>query len=394
LLSFKAQSQLLFTPLEPFPGFARDDALAVQHEQNIYAGFGLAQGFFYVNDWWQYNLPMQKWTRLPNAPLAPQQYLRSFIIKDSLYVYGGTNGSQPQNATHAFWRYAFHQQEWKKLKKPPFEPRWAGIAFSAENFGYLGLGFNGEQNFKDFWQYNPYQDSWLPLPNFEGAARGKCIGVANLKEGMVAGGLEENDTALVFHEDIWHWSFENNSWYKSKTALPKAAAYFYASAIADGFLFGGGFTLNDTGGNVTLQEVYHYSGVSQRLEMLGELPKPFRRGGNLIKSSTNGFHLLWGLDSDLMRTNNFYQLDWQKKQPSQASFFPNPVIGPKAWLQSRPVRYWQIFSAQGKLVRRQHFNNRNDFRVFNAAGLEPGLYYLQLHYWNNQPFETLKISIL
>gem|GEM_PF-3184586 len=390
-LYFPVYGQLHFSDLPFFPGTARDDAVAVVHNHTLYCGFGLVQGFFYENDWWQFDLTTQEWTSLPDAPLSPQQYLRFFVIGDNLYLYGGTNGSRPENATHEFWRFSFNTQKWKPLQVPPFEPRWAGVGFSQDNYGYLGLGFNGDQNFKDFWQYQPQKDSWLRLPDFGGKPRGKCLGVASLKEGLVAGGLNEESNTLDFLKDIWHFNFKTKTWEQSAAELKQEGAYFYSTALANGFLLGGGYYADSSTGPEFLKKMQYYSGLNQKIEVIGTLPQNFGRGGSLVQADGGDFYLLWGLDSDLQRVDAFMQLKWMQDLSQEISFFPNPVRGGHAYLESKPVRQWALVSSQGQVIHKGHFKPPNSFQVFHWQNLAHGVYYLRLSFWNQSRPKTIRV---
>lgn len=371
-ISFKLNGQFAFEELANFPGLARDDAFAVHHKGFIYAGFGLATGFFHVNDWWQYNLATEQWQQLTTPPLSPRQYVRGFVLADSLYLFGGQgiNGEFYGD----FWRYSFNEDEWQALAKPPLEARWAGVGFSLGNVGYLGLGFNGTENFNDFWAYHPAKGTWqqkASLPNFR---RAKCYGLAINNRGLVGAGLiETTQDFLVLNSQYWYYPLSDR--WEEATPLKQEGAYFYATSSAQNLLLLGGFTRRNNQDSLYKQlrkiDFTNNISVSYNVDYL-----PFRRGGNFIKVCDTSYFLLWGLDANFKRVNSFFKLTLNKPlalKPLAA--YPNPTLNKSFWLDLPQTQRVQIFTLQGQVVFSQQ--QKAGLQLLHLPPYLQGLYILQ-----------------
>lgn len=373
-------AQVSTKELTPFPGDARDDAVAVFHEGKVYAGFGLNAGFAYENDWYIYDTLGQQWHELASAPMAPRQYIRYFQVGDSLYLFGGTTGNDSLSAFGDFWLYSFHENRWEELKRPPLSPRWAGVGFSNQGFGYLGLGTNGHENFTDFWQFNPRQRSWKKLADFPAQARAKSVGLAGNNKAVVAGGLTETATVFTVHHDIWYFNFLTQSWQNSFQNLQHNGAYHYATTDGEQvYILGGYNRLN--GRDTTYRQLQVLSIAANTLDTL-KLPQlPFRRGGNMMAVGQGQFYILWGLNTSFLRVNDFYALriNTAYEPMAERQLYPNPSTNGRVWLQVEYLLELRLFSFEGRLLEKRNANPQQHYHLLDFKELSAGVYLLQLH---------------
>lgn len=85
------------------------------------------------------------------------------------YGYAGTGGSS-LGWQKDFWRYDPNNNSWTQMADFPGSARGNATAFSIEDKGYLGVGQDDNGFRKDFWQYDPVTNSWNQRSDFGGAS--------------------------------------------------------------------------------------------------------------------------------------------------------------------------------------------------------------------------------
>ena len=163
----------------------------------------------YLGDW-------QRRTVFPRNPLC---HAATFVIGDNGYVVGGFNGTRPARSEV----YAFNRVSgmWNQhLKSLPAIARQQAVGFSilnpdndAAGYGYVGTGWvrqneDDERTEKDFWKYDPVNDTWkevAPLPEEAMPRRGAfafSLKVGNKYYGYVGGGFTDRPDN-EYLSDLW-----------------------------------------------------------------------------------------------------------------------------------------------------------------------------------------------
>ncbi|MCB0630525.1 MAG: hypothetical protein R2824_29315 [Saprospiraceae bacterium] len=91
------------------------------------------------------------------------------------------------------------------IRRSDFEgvPRSNAVSFTIGNLAFVGLGFDGDDDLKDFWQYDPEQDFWTRKDTFPGLARRAAVAFAIDGKGYVGTGYNsELDQEL---KDFWEF---------------------------------------------------------------------------------------------------------------------------------------------------------------------------------------------
>lgn len=172
---YDPQSQT-WTQLANFPGGARIGAVAFAIGNKAYVGLGKT-ATDYKNDFWQYDADTDTWTQLQNFPSTPRAKAIGVAIGGKGYVGTGTAGEL--NQFNDFWQYDPSSDSWTQKSDLPGHARASASMFCVNNKIYAGLGYYGlvsatDPNFiirndlKDFWLYDPMDDSWtqkLDLPS-------------------------------------------------------------------------------------------------------------------------------------------------------------------------------------------------------------------------------------
>ena len=84
----------------------------------------------------------------------------------------------------------------------PAAPRYAGCGFAIGTKGYVAGGFDGNTNYKDFWEYDPVMDSWTQKPDFGGESRAYAVGFSVGSNGYIGLGSQGNNGGVNL-QDFW-----------------------------------------------------------------------------------------------------------------------------------------------------------------------------------------------
>ena len=106
-------------------------------------------------------------------------------------------------------------------------PADGSVGFSIGNKGYVGAGYDGS-NLKDFWEYNPANDTWTRVADFEGRPRNGAASFTIRNKAYVGTGAD-----TIGLKDFWEYDPTGNTWTR------KADFAGAARAGAAGFAAGG-----------------------------------------------------------------------------------------------------------------------------------------------------------
>ncbi len=133
-------------------------AFAINHKG--YVGGGQRDGLI-VGDLWEYNTQNDTWTlKISNA--ADFFNASTFVINNKGYVVGGQTNCGGICYTSELSEYDPSTNSWIQKASHPGPARSQGIGFAINGKGYYGSGRNSSTILRDFYQYDPIQNSWLP----------------------------------------------------------------------------------------------------------------------------------------------------------------------------------------------------------------------------------------
>jgi N-acetylneuraminic acid mutarotase len=81
------------------------------------------------------------------------------------------------------------------------------VAFSAAGKVYVGLGYDGVNKLKDFWEYTPSTDTWKQVADFGGLAKYGATAFTINNKGYVVAGFDGNPS-----KELWQYSPETDTW--------------------------------------------------------------------------------------------------------------------------------------------------------------------------------------
>lgn len=146
------------------------------------------------------------WVELGAFEGIPRTDAVVFVIGEYAYVGTGYNGEEDERLRD-FWRYDAANDSWREVASLPAEApaRNGAVAFSANGKGYVGTGYDGENKLKDFWEFDPAQgDSgkWIQASDFPGTARYSAIAFSIDDKGYVGTGYDGNRLKDFYRFDV------------------------------------------------------------------------------------------------------------------------------------------------------------------------------------------------
>lgn len=188
-----------------FDGVARCAAVTFTIDGKVYLATGGYGGYKYrLNDLWQFNEDNGTWTQKASLPGEARTYAAAFGTGQYGYLGLGYDGD---NYLRDFWKYDPASNSWSEAADFGGTARRAAVAFSVGGTGYVGCGFDGN-HLKDFWKYDEQDDKWIQVTSIGGSKR---IGASSFVIGETAyivGGENNSETVT----DFWAYNASSDKW--------------------------------------------------------------------------------------------------------------------------------------------------------------------------------------
>lgn len=164
-----------WTQMADFGGTARHRTTMLTIGNRIYAGLGHYNGAgpnILFDDWWEYDPATNAWSQKADYLGGICYHAAGFTIDDIGYV--GTGRISPSGSVLVkdFFRYNPVNNTWQQLTDFPGTGRRGAVGFAIDGYGYIGTGSGAE----DMYRYDPSTDSWTQIANVPGGARMSAIG--------------------------------------------------------------------------------------------------------------------------------------------------------------------------------------------------------------------------
>ncbi len=366
-----------FQPLPDFPGAKRGQGVAEYFDGKIYAGTGFAEGFFTLNDWWEYDLTTQNWTQLPDVPFTERQYVASCVARNSIFLIAGWNNNNL--IFNDFWKYIPNEKAWEQMPYFPAEKRWNGAAVSVGSSIYFGFGTDTSQLFADWWKFDLESGLWNRLADFPDGGR-RLMVAENVGNQIIVGlGRDENGHQ---RNDFWEYQIENDVWKKLALEFPDSLTYAASASMHGKMYLAGGVTNSDK-----IQTDYHIVDFHKN-EVKTIKNAEFRQGrsASLVATKNCQQYLLFGLDTNLQRINDF----WEISVPSEVQALQLPVIQTNPifeFLEVSLPETWQnlqILNSTGKIIYQNSAGNCAE--KIDVSNYKNGMYFLRYSFgkvWSN-----------
>lgn len=215
-------------------------------------------------------------------------------------------------ATICLFTTLSYGQTWQQKADNPGPGRHHPVTFSLDGEGYMVTGStDNSSNTKDFYKYDPANDSWTTLTDFPGEARSFAIGATG--DGKAYMGFGDGITSGTLN-DLWEYDPVTDTW-TELASCPCAGRYHPAFAIADGRIFVG--LGNNSGGN--LKDWWEYNITTDSWQQLPDLPGPPRHHPYMF--TVNG-NVYTGLGHGTSIYKDWYKWDLTTQAWTQMNDFP------------------------------------------------------------------------
>ncbi len=170
-----------WTQKADFAGGKRENAFGFSLNGKGYIGCG-DKFPAYKNDLWEYDPASDTWAQKADYGGGKTINATGFCINGKAYI--GTGYSMNLVWKKDFWEYDPSTDVWTQKTDFAGDERGGCIGFSINGMGYFGLGYHShptQQWYNDFWQYDPFADTWVQKDSFPG------LGVATAVAFVIGG---------------------------------------------------------------------------------------------------------------------------------------------------------------------------------------------------------------
>ena len=208
-----------WTQLQDFPGFGRSYSYAVSVGDKAYLGFGSTDNGFFPVDWWEYDMINDNWSQLSSFIGDGRNHPAMIVVNNKIYVGCGSNDN---GNLGDWWEYDISSDNWTQKSDIIGLNRHHPYYFGIGNYAYVGFGHgsisgpgsNPSSNsyiYNDFYRYDPSNDSWLQLSNFQSEARVAGTQFSYEGKGYILSGDGDDHNPLSYGE-FWQYDPSNDSW--------------------------------------------------------------------------------------------------------------------------------------------------------------------------------------
>lgn len=146
------------------------------------------------------------WTQKADFGGNARHYAVGFSIGTKGYI--GT-GHVSLNATKDFWEYDPSNNTWTQKANFGGTARDYAVGFSIGTKGYIGSGYNSFYGsyYYDFWEYDPSTNIWTQKADFGGGSRNSAIGFSIGTKGYIGTGVVSS-----YMKDFWEYDPILDKW--------------------------------------------------------------------------------------------------------------------------------------------------------------------------------------
>lgn len=224
-------------------------------------------------------VPITDWAHHPDFPGNARANASTFVFGDNAYLCCGRTVWN-DSCLNEVWRFNSVDLSWTQLDSFPGKPRVNAVAVTINGKGYVGMGCNNFNVYRDFYEFDPTTGSWTQKASFPDKAANALV------YGVVDGCLY---TAMGFDGSGYYpYTHKYDPLTDTWTKLPDAEhAYLLTSAFAIGtnFYVAAGYE----GRN--LRAVFGFDTKSQKWSQMASLPEG-RMLSNGLALNGKGYILL------------------------------------------------------------------------------------------------------
>lgn len=211
-----------WTQKADFGGTGRMGAVGFSIGNKGYIGTG-SDSIQTATDFWEFDPIGNIWTQKADFP-GPERFLAvGFSIGTKGYI---TSGFGPGYLSD-LWEYDPLIDYWtqKAYFGINIDGRYDGVGFSIGNKGYFGTGTDSYYHdcHKEFWEYDPSNDTWTQKADFAGGIRSDAAGFSIGSKGYIGTGIDFT-TFSNNMSDFWEYIPASNIWRHRADIVPSGFA--------------------------------------------------------------------------------------------------------------------------------------------------------------------------
>lgn len=276
-----------------------------------YAGLGLYNGQS-KNDFWEYNPQNNTWTQKAFYPGTGKISAVGFSIGDFGYIGTGSSVSTIGNETKQFWQYNPADNSWTQKADFAGIARDRAVGFSIDSKGYIGTGYdyNGgnSTSLGDFWEYNPVTDLWTPKATVPELQRSNGVGFSTTSRGYIGLGYLDKT-------DFWQYNPESDSWAQVTTFSGEGRLFPTSFSIGNKGYVGMGYSFGPLGQLILYNDLWEYE--EQLLGLVHNesqanieiYPNPSTNFINVISNNTISQIIIFNLQGQEQLKSTFNTID-------------------------------------------------------------------------------------
>lgn len=182
-------------------------SFSIGNKGYIGTGRGLANSF--LKDFWEWDQTTNVWTQKADFGGIERWDAIGFSVNGKGYIGTGYWDDGINSLLLSdFWEYDPFANSWVQKANFGGGPRSLATSFVIGNKAYVGTGWNNTAK-NDFWEYDPSNDTWTQITTFGGCGRGPAVAFSIGNFGYVGTG---NDTINSPSSDFWKYDLLNNIW--------------------------------------------------------------------------------------------------------------------------------------------------------------------------------------
>lgn len=253
------------------------------------------------------------WKQVANFPGDGRSSSSTFSFSDYGFIGLGYDGEE---FNRSFYAYDPVYNSWTAVSSMGGIAgggldRNVAAAFTIGTKGYVGTGQGTAAFLNDFWEYDYLTDIWTPKSGFAGTARRSAIGFSLSGKGYIGLGQD----AAGYKKDLWQYDTTTNTWTQKAdfggTARRLAIVFTIGNKAYAGTGDDGAFT----------NDFWMYDPTTNSWFMKDDFPGSPRYGATGFALNGKGY-LACGYDTTLANQTDFWEYDATVDTWSQLDDFP------------------------------------------------------------------------
>ena len=255
------------------------------------------------------------WTKKADFTGLKRERAVAFSINDFGYL--GTGIDTAETMLADFWKYDATLDTWEQIANIPGGARRNAIAFSIGNFGYVGTGMNmpvasdpGAQTMSDFWKFDPASNSWTQIASYPGNSGNGIYfstGFSIDSKGYLCGGKMGPNN---YSNQLWEYKPSLDSWTQMSN-FPGGVRYQLSSFSIDFKAYVGFGTDQD----IYRKDLWEFDATTNQWTAKADFPASERASATTFTIGQRGFitgGANGGMLDDLWEYNPFTD-SWSSK---------------------------------------------------------------------------------